>query len=405
MANKAQANARFTALLLIAMAPIIFALITWERDITFNPVRSFSLPVILVEYTVICLAALTGRLLPAIRSTPLKVVLPILALIAIQIYTAAFVAGHQGMATAQLVIGWGHILFAFAIYSLFKRQDQASLVSAIVVGLCVFTVIVYGLALSVATSPDFQWIRFGAAVTNVRHLGYYGALLVALALGLFVEGRKHWALTGVVLGLALLFWTGSRGGIFALLFMGGAVLCLSGWVKARQSALVVLLACLPALVLTSVWVPPDPSWGPMSMLGRTDRGTLNAVSSGRVAIWKQTVAQGLDRPLLGWGEGQFKYDIPLARSYFNHPHNVFVQYFYQWGFVGLVLMMLLLILAIRHVRRTIKSGPDPSLPALMGFSCLLGFSLVDGTLYYPYPVMMLLVCLCLLISSQPPDHA
>lgn len=389
------------AVLLIAGSPVLFALSTWSTVYTFNPIRSYSLPIILIELSVIFLSIVSGDILPAFRAVGRNLLIPLTLIAGIQIYTTLFVSANRDAAVIQLATTWIHVAFAFACKGLFDGRVRASVLSASVVGLGLFVILVYLLALSVASPPEFDWLSFGAASTNVRHLGYYGAVLTGISLGLYTQTR--WAMVGVVLGLALILWTGSRGGVFAVggsLFVAWAVL---DWRKARAMTLACSVGFLAALALASIWVPPHPSWGPASLWGRSGGAATEASdpSNGRAEIWAETTLMALERPAFGWGEGQFKYNVPTAGEHSNHPHNSVIQFLYQWGVVGLASVLFLLAVAVKMARRSLRYEEPTALPAFVAACCLLSFSLVDGTLYYPFPIMMLAVCLAVMANAHP----
>lgn len=80
----------------------------------------------------------------------------------------------------------------------------------------------------------------------------------------------------------------------------------------------------------------------------------------RSQFWRQAVELALQKPLLGWGPGSFRFVQPrlqqgvLATS--DHPHNVFLKHAMERGIPAAALLLLILFVAIFGGLSAIKSA-------------------------------------------------
>jgi O-antigen ligase len=97
-----------------------------------------------------------------------------------------------------------------------------------------------------------------------------------------------------------------------------------------------------------------------------EQQSLDHLSSGRLWIWGQALQLQLSNPwtlIVGFGWDTFKSMNPLA------SHNTFLTYFFELGFVGLFLYLVLVLNVIGVMRRAAENaGSDsPERAALIGF--------------------------------------
>lgn len=145
---------------------------------------------------------------------------------------------------------------------------------------------------------------------------------------------------------------------------------------------------------------PGPNFGLQRVIsspGSTEL-RIDALSTGRVTIWRGTLAKIAERPLFGHGESQFRSQVPEAGGVTNHPHDAVLQILLQWGVVGLALVAILAIMLAARIRRVVDAAPSTTAPAIGVIAGLLTFSLYDGTLYYPYPIMMIVTAVAIILG-------
>ena len=66
----------------------------------------------------------------------------------------------------------------------------------------------------------------------------------------------------------------------------------------------------------------------------------------RTDLWEESIAMFNQKPIMGWGVGWF--EIYSEQPY---PHNVFIQILLEYGFVGILLFFLIMVLGIRKLFR------------------------------------------------------
>ena len=118
-------------------------------------------------------------------------------------------------------------------------------------------------------------------------------------------------------------------------------------------------------------------------------------------MWRQTAAALLDRPWFGHGQGQFRYQVPAALGIYNHPHNSMLQFAYDWGLVGVGALAAAITPLIQSFAR--KNGRDlrTALPAVGGVSGLGIMSLVEGSFYHAFPLMISVLCMAVAATTDP----
>lgn len=175
-----------------------------------------------------------------------------------------------------------------------------------------------------------------------------------MALFLQMQGRKYLAAASIVILFLLLVFLGNRSallglavgmGVFAFAHVQAA---LTRWVL-----LSVLIAGLVLIVPLSLMLPKGA--GPATDM-------LFASANHRIKIWTLTAEQVLDAPLWGHGldasrglqavidESAGPYLKPGIASIAQHPHNIFLQLWLDFGLVGTFLWGALLVFMVDRTR-------------------------------------------------------
>ena len=397
---------RYLIPMLVGFAPPLFALMTWSPNgpsPTGLAFRASAPPVLFAELVTIVIAFKEGmagswaRLRPP---APALIALALLILLAIG--AATFVAPSRAESLVRTGIWIMHLLFGFSATFLagrmFKTMDivWGWLAGSVAFGLVIiaFVVIIWG--------QPFDWTGGLPASQHIRHLGYYWAAIAAMAFGAMAvakDRRRYGAAFGVAFfALALSLWTGSRGPILAV-----------------AAATIVGLAVLPSMRATRAWAGaasslvlaigtvallPSPA-NNMGLARTVAATTQHEVSTGRVTIWKRTVAAIEARPVFGWGEGQFRWVAPFYSM--QQPHELIVQILLAWGTIGL---LLLIVCGFYFVRRAIPAtrADESALAApFMGMTAIFLFALYDGALYHILPVSIFAGCAGLVASGWIQD--
>ena len=77
---------------------------------------------------------------------------------------------------------------------------------------------------------------------------------------------------------------------------------------------------------------------------------------------------------------------------FNHPHNVVLQYVYDWGIIGGGAGLLILSWLGIRLFSTNDNGSSVRFVSIAGFTATLAISMIEGTLFHPLPIF---ICIAL----------
>jgi O-antigen ligase len=371
------------------LAPAALFLLTWSDD--FTPLqqmaRAFGLPVLAAELTVVLVSFGEGNRLK-LQMLPLA----LLAALAAVAWGTAVTAASPLPAVLRTATWTIHLLFGLALVNLRRHGtlDFDRIVRAQLIGfLLVFVLLV---AFVETTAKPQIGASDLPAFGNVRWFGYYAAATIGLcALG-FIRGDKF-ALLAAVAAFAAVFWTGARGGVAAV--VAGLVACAILFPQFRSWRVWLLLASVAAvgfvMSLGLEALGPVGSRGPAQIV-RFD-------STGRVELWQATLTKVLERPLFGWGEGQFVHrwgNFSVAQ-----PHNIVLQLLYVWGVVGTLLCA---ALAVWMTPLFLKCRTIETAPFRCAALILVAYSFIDGALFYVQSTSLFALCCAAAVAAGPPDN-
>lgn len=228
---------------------------------------------------------------------------------------------------------------------------------------------------------------FGLASNPV----YFGSLAAgALAVvACRVVMAKGWVVPGLLVAFfgVLVVLSGSR---IALVAAGVSALWpLIHWRTRREAA--VVFSAVVGVALGNLLASSSGS-------GTVGRVT-EAGSGGRTEMWRTSIAPILERPILGWGPGQFHTAVQshisatfqmtegagLLNSW-RDPHNVVLGAAISLGLVGLVIVAILTVAIARHARGALAVG---------------GSVIAIAWLLQPAPVMTMPLALVLVGAALP----
>jgi O-antigen ligase len=404
---------------LIAAIPVLFALTTFPRlgsiwsAADFN--RFFSIPVSLVEIVVISMSAMRGIDLTApIRGERPWVWAALTLLFLVAFGTAQFVAIDPFTAWLRTLAWVVHLMFGLSVAGLAQKYWVGRAQEIwwwILAGLLLHLVIIIAFVATLQDPKHYPWIEFSVSVINVRQLGFYSAAGFSIAIGIAIMSktqRTRWAAV-VVAGLmiALSFWSGTRSSVLSSI---GALVVAGLFlreVRSLRSAKLILVSFVLGAGLSLIYSAPEPAMGLFRIFTDSARGSANQISSRRVEIWISTAHTILKRPMFGYGESQFKIVEPSVHGEYNHPHNSFLQFLFQWGFVGASCFFGLMALLARRLSAAVRNNLDDALPAGLLAVNMFAMSQIEGSLYHPYPVMIAVFALAYVLacsSNSKPRH-
>jgi putative inorganic carbon (hco3(-)) transporter len=173
------------------------------------------------------------------------------------------------------------------------------------------------------------------------------------------QSRRWWlrlpAYIAMMLQVAMVFGSYSRGGVLALTMMLGIL-----WLRSHRKVLYGAVAVVA--VVGGLSVMPDSFWDRLH--------TLNDISAdssfeGRVMAWQVAFHYAVDH--FPFGAGFYGAQTPsIFHSYFpgediHAAHSIYFQILGDHGFIGLALYLPILLLGLRNagrIRRQVRGNPD-----------------------------------------------
>lgn len=280
------------------------------------------------------------------------------------------------------LVNWRHALWLFE-----------SLTWVVVIG-CLITVVdsfnIPDLGIITTRTQDG---RVEGIVGSAQEFGGLLAFVLPAALAIWWKEsgpKKLLALIGVGLLLVSLLLSASRGAMLAVLVSAviGAVYLrqhLTAKVITRTTILVAMAILISAVTVLST------DFGNLlesRLATGIDTGDVQAISSGRTAIWYAAWQEMAEYPTafitgLGW-EAYFQ---GLGHRYATH--SVYLDRLYNLGIIGLGLFTICFVNAIVVVRRGLRHSPEAAAPILMAtvigliaFMIAMAFSDIHGAAIY-----------------------
>ncbi len=249
---------------------------------------------------------------------------------------------------------------------------------------------------------DGDWIARsgipGRAVGNLRQPNHLATLLLWAAVAVvpmlaWTRPREPGRAASVMLGclFALLLFgvvlSGSRTGL-----VGVGVLLAWGLLDARLSrGTRALLIASPLICAVSWWLldAVSAAQGAGLHLGAAARVSESDLSTGRFAIWRDTLALIAQHPWLGVGFGEFNFawtltPFPLAHpQFFDHTHNLPLQLAVELGLPLALLILCLLLWALWQAFDRTRRVDGPEGTALRSCFVMVLLMAVHSQLEYP----------------------
>lgn len=264
--------------------------------------------------------------------------------------------------------------------------------------------IVVTLVYSIGLSSDYPFGTELPGFAHIRHTGYFFAPAMALCLGGLAMAplAPRNLMLLLTLNIALCLWFGSRGPFFAL-FVGlvAGALLFHEFRRWRFWAFAVGALCAGTLLSVIVPSPKSPAFNAVRRLlsGSADPSEF---SSGRTDFWIDTAKLIVERPLFGYGGGQFQSVSSLAAHTYRHPHNFIPQVLFDWGLVGGGAFLGLLLLTAAIAMKARHEGNSASKIGLFGAACMIAFAGLDGILFYPFTIAITALLIAVATLAQAP---
>jgi len=198
--------------------------------------------------------------------------------------------------------------------------------------------------------------RIGGTFGNAAFLAGYLSMTLLATLALIKDTSNRWRRViqaSVILQLLVILLTATRGTILALLIVGIIALVYASVQKKKEHIRKYARAGLFAGVLVAslffMFRAPlsESQFEPVSRLASIS--FEDATVASRLFVWKEVFDEAMKSPLLGYGAEHV--DVLFDRVYdpdkiieqwFDRSHNTFLDYFVQYGVLGLVFYILVI---------------------------------------------------------------
>lgn len=247
---------------------------------------------------------------------------------------------------------------------------------------------------------------FMGLTTHYSTSGMYMALGTVLFGNLLLFGKKrnekysiHMLILFLVCFIALVLTAKRAHLLFTIIALLGSYFVgfIHGNIVKRIKQVLFIIFVVTATVYILAQIPAFSTTVSRFVMG----GTANELSSGRIeTLWIPALEAFSEKPLLGIGWRQFKYDYPqfqVGTGYVNNDcHNIFIQVLCETGIFGfyiIAIMIYTFVITFRHLN-IIKHDEDNEnyFPILFSFSYqvffllygMTGNPLYDEACLYPY---------------------
>lgn len=354
-----------------------------------------------------------------IRWNPLF--LPMLAfavLVLVQIVVHASAYRHDTISETLLYCAYGVLCFLSS--QTLVRSAQARKIAVI---LAVYGFILAAMALLQGIAPNGKllWIRqprlggwiYGPYVNHNHYAGLMELLApipLVLALTRLAEDKERIAAgVGAAIMVATIFLSGSRGGMLAIVAEIAVLSIFLLREKKRTLRFAVAGgAFLIVLIGMLTWLGGKELTSRVTSISKESK---TEISGGmRLSIDRDTYRMFREKPLLGWGLGNFPVVYPQFRSFYtnffvNQAHNDYLQLLAEMGILGFATMVWFLIVLFRNALPKIGSWMSEvsgavTLASILGLIGILVHSLVDFNLQIPANAALFYV-LCTIAAAPP----
>lgn len=298
-----------------------------------------------------------------------------------------------------------HLRFGAAIFFLARIGREGTIQSFsswLGLGLVVLTILTaakFWLPPSEWTVPGgrIEWASALPGFISVRHFGSWtGAIAAGLMVALLYGKKEPDRRTSLLylLGAGLTCWSGTRGGVLAMAVV--ALIALVGLRRLPDTRALLHVSGLSALALLGAIIFST-GLPEFALFLKEDVASAGAMAAGRLELWHDTFFRWLAAPLFGWGSGSTFWEVNIGWAH-TQPHNVVLQFLISWGIVGAAGALWLLGRAIGATYR-VGMQDDRLRPLAATLYALLFMSLLEGMLYYPRFIMVIMIGFAILLSE------
>ena len=277
----------------------------------------------------------------------------------------------DGLLTFTATVSFFYLLLLTANERFIERFFKVvACVATCIAAFAFFQWVQIGTGMDIPLIPDPQG-RIGSTLGNAAFLaGYLGLsfFVTLIAASLVRDKWRTAAYIGAGLQLFAIVVSATRGTLLALGVAGLVALVYAAWrgegqvrTYARGGFVAFLIVAALFFVFRSqlAQVPFEPVRRIASI------STSDATVESRLFIWKEVGSESLKTPLLGTGAEHISvlfnrvYDpTAIVEQWFDRTHNAFLDYFVQYGIVGFLLYIGLIVAFAREAFRQARTESD-----------------------------------------------
>lgn len=300
-----------------------------------------------------------------------------------------------------------HVVFFIYVYQFLvdKNKDDFRLLLMLPLSVIFIVLIFLIVWFGFGESYKFGWFNNPPLADHIRHIGYIATASTSVAIIYMLYPEKtnkniFLYLFLLFISSALLVWTGGRAAVISIVAVSLLSVLYLAYIKKLKISRLVIACVAVFLSVYFVEIFKVFSWnGVFSMISRTEEASdINSVTSNRVAIWLSVIESLKGNWLLGLGPQSYYFMPNLI--YGRHPHNIFLQFILEWGVLGAVVFLSLLLFAgvkiLSYMKNNVASVYFLS-GAAVWFSLSI-HSLVDGIYYHAQPSYYVSISLAICLS-------
>lgn len=227
---------------------------------------------------------------------------------------------------------------------------------------------------------------------HIRHFNYDLFIFMGLLCWAYVRRLVNYPVFATCLTLIgfLTAWSGARGQAVATIILLSLLLLSFRRDAARLARSILFWLVFGALALYF----SGETYMLYESVANSGRGSVNGISSGRLAIWAATWEAAQSNLIFGLGPEAF-YNNNVVEANIVQPHSLIFQLVIEFGFIGL-LAVVIAMCALLYKTFLLTYFKEVSLEVIFMyflFISILAFSLVDGLFYHGVPFSLSMIIL------------
>jgi O-antigen ligase len=296
------------------------------------------------------------------------------------------------------------VFFTFVALVLVSQRHTALLpylpvrVVRLLAGSTALAAFLYGLSV--------VWWGWGAEVLwGNRTFAMFALLGLSWFLAGWREGRRGALSSSILIAMAIAASLSRMAFAVVLLLFPLSQLVGASWARLTRVVPALLLSGGFAILSIEVVGPLRDRFTAAGTLEDILETNATMYTSGRVAMWNETLQSALESPWVGKGAGSAVAHVQDVFEDIGHPHSDYLRVLHDYGAVGLVLFLVSLACLTRACWQTWRSARDwfrsrLALASLLGLATVAVMMVTDNALVYIFVMAPLGVLLGTTLGSR-----